>query len=284
MADELSEEDDESSSPKKAPPHRPLPPIDKSKKLSYFDESSDEEDDETLVKRSSPSQAKQVASSDAQSIPQNDLKDLVKAKTNLNQEEPSNNKVEVERTTNESAEDGEEARAKRLAELRAEYQALKRQLEAEPQSEKKKLSLSERRSRGASGEKELDSDNVLKAPVQEPSGGEKLRLATKKGRQRERETYQMAQNFKKKLKGASELQQQTKSEKKQPPNESADVVGVDEEEDDFLSLLDKVGADDWLQHRFNVTDETQFKRAEASSADDRHRRRQSHTKQSRERN
>lgn len=229
------------------------------KKLSFYPESDDEDED-------NDSDGDAVSASDKLD-PSIVAKEEEEDKSNDRSEQTSSS-VETKEIVNEES-DGvekreepllskEEARERRLREIREQIRTIKKQFEI--QSATKIRTLSDRRKskeQDSSIISDSKSNSSKQSNVDDPDLAEvqEFRLATKKGRHRERETLELMENFKKKLKD-------TKASLKQPdspvcnrtvsPSSALHGSVAADDQAELAEALELVDSDAWLRHRFDA--------------------------------
>lgn len=240
VSDEESDED---------PILRPKPKLGDSKKLSFYDDSDEEE-----------------AKATDQSYKEPELKP--RAKTEPDSEKSESKRVtcsvgsEINKRTklDEEPQLGSETldeREKRLREIRAQIQEIKNKFADASQTK----SLSERRrerelntsSDSTTRQQQLDSGQISTESIDPDYNEVVTKIAEKKGRDRQRETKEMIEGFKKKLK---EVSSKSNSERRQDSDRNSRVEVAQEEIEDLKLLqdLEKVDGDDWMNHKFQPQD------------------------------
>lgn len=225
------------------------PKFDRNKKLSFDQDESDDDDDD------------EDNEADVKPPPQSSKPEperVVDVKLEPKNEESSEPKeVKVEE---------EDPRERRLREIRAQIAQLKKQIDNEPPETKVKKT-SERRAES----KQLDFKHPTEdsVPSNDSSNNadlidSKSRNATKKSRHSERETFEILENFKKKLKQSKsgEPDHDNRQDKK-TIDESFEVGDGELNLDD----LDKVDGDAWMRHKFEAEDEERLAK-DANTKDD----------------
>uniref|UniRef100_A0A6G1SJ88 Spliceosome-associated protein CWC27 homolog n=1 Tax=Aceria tosichella TaxID=561515 RepID=A0A6G1SJ88_9ACAR len=228
--------------------------IKQSKKLSFYEDSDDDEE-ETPAEDGSKTEFK---------VPQ---VTLVKNDCSHGDEIKTENASEASRSDSKDSESDEkakgesqDAREKKLREIRENFKKLKQKLENESATKIRTLSDRRRESLGHGSPlnvtQESKANSSKHSSIEDPdrtSSGQELRLATKKGRQRERETIELMQQFKKKLKNASSEPNNHK-EASFRINSRDETQSIDDEETELA--LDLVDGDDWLHHKFEAINTT----------------------------
>ena len=217
-----------------------------SKKLSFYQESDDDDDDDEDDGQPSK-QHKTSANGDVKVLKDNEATTRKQLHEN---DQKSREDVEGNDETERERDEDEELNEKKLIEIRAQIQELKRQFD----SEEKSKPIAERRAqsdlRRQSGEEDAGSE---KSTYRSHPGA---RIATKKGPQRERETMDLVEKFRKKLK------EKALSDSRESPRQQPDPMGhevhvesaVDLLDPDELDILDGIGGDDWMEHRFEASE------------------------------
>lgn len=208
----------------------------KSKKLSFYEDSDDDEDeeeDEAARTGSKIDEDPKVNEASARGS-----QDEVASKSHELVNDSPNTDVKLELS--------EDARQKKLREIREQIKKLKQKLVED--SGTKSSSRSDRESRSdVTSETGANSSNMI--DLDSTSSSQKVRLATKKGLQRERETIELMQNFKKKLKNASTISKQRRSNDEMSQQDDERTAGEDEATELALDMVDD---DNWLHHRFDA--------------------------------
>lgn len=232
-----------------------------SKKLTFYHDSyeDDDEEEEEEDDLSSPTRHFKV--------PQSDQNFKLEADATTIKEEPAQQGSKTNRADQTPAKaSSEETREKKLREIRAEIQKLKQKLENE--SAIKIRTLSDRRRAGKDPESALNvtlesrANSSRQSSIDDPDltpACLELRLAAKKGRQRERETLELMEKFKKKLKetrrpessssSGSRTSVTGSSHKAETISKQHDGTNDDDDLDDALDLVD---GDQWLSHKFDT--------------------------------
>lgn len=212
--------------------------IKSNKKLSFHQDDSDEEDSED--EKSIPNDLKSSDTSEYLKEGPTSKSDFI-----VNDFDKRENDSSEPTTSADEKREEDEARKKRLQEVRAQFQNIKKQFECD--SAIKIRTLSERR--GLKREL-LENDSNCSTELQESSS--RSRLSDKKCRDRERETVQVVQIFKKKLKEMSK--KSTTSDDRPALTSSDDAKKYDDDEARLAEELDLVDGDSWLEHKFEACD------------------------------
>lgn len=275
----LSDEEDEFDKLTKSKPDPKS-----TKKLSYSSD-SDEETDVSGDGLESPNRQKQqkhelMLIKVAQAFEETD--DLKNEDEDDSPERSRESWVMVEKPSDELVEentDGLTTKERELKRIREQFEELKQEIEKGAKSE----TLTERRRRSEEEKKckllaASTSSSSIKPPANlDDTSGIQLKLAGKRNRDRERETLELLDRFKKRLKEAprgepGKLQNEdykTKNEDSGRKNrfEARETVITSVDLALEFDDLDKVDGDSWLQHTF-VADENETRLARDANVDE----------------
>lgn len=235
-----------------------------SKKLSFYQDDSDGEEDEERV----ASIASEVGDDDVIND-DNDNDNLRKVDSKKEAIKSEQFPAEEPDTTGLREESGEEARQKRLREIREQIQTIKRQIECE--SATKIRTLSDRR-RSQDRDSSLAESNTSvplskHISIKDPElSAEELKFASKKGRHRERETLEMMENFKKKLRQTARVKEDERSTLSEASNERPNKLHASHDDcyqAELAEALELADSDAWLHHRFESSDDCPISNAKA---------------------
>jgi peptidyl-prolyl cis-trans isomerase SDCCAG10 len=241
----------------------PKPDIKNSKKLSFYEDSDSDDDDGDDAHEAAHSGEFKVPNAPDASDCGNSNNDSVK---NDNTSASPRSGDQDSRSGQKSTAD-EEAREKKLREIREQIKELKKKLENE--SATKIRTLSDRKRESQEHGSPLNVTQESKANSSKQSSIEdsstESRLAMKKGRHRERQTIERMQQFKKRLKDAA-----SKSSHRSISNTEIDLNRDEQYLDGEGSelALDLVDGDDWLSHRFDAKDTTDSPEKDVSTKGD----------------
>lgn len=237
--------------------NKPKNHINKSKKLSFYQDSDEDEEVDEKSARKHDDEPKRLNE-------KFDLKLESEQKEKYSSTAKQSEQSETKRIKLEKGEcEGEaevDAREKRLREIRAQIQEIKKQIEGE--SDSKRLSA---RSQGSRQSEEGESKSNLS--IQSQPDSEEAKVAPRRGQDRERETMELVQKFKKKLKEkpSADLERPDKDAKiDEQKVETNGTLDLELDFDDF----DKVDGDAWLQHKFEADDEPGLAKDANTKGDD----------------
>lgn len=232
--DEVDQSEQSSEKDYYDPLLKPRQDSNKTKKLSFYYEDDDESDcdDKKLVSDKSSSQIEHHKSESLHA--QDNSVDKKIDSTLLTTPSGDTSEIDLEKTGEEDVSSVEE-RARRLQEIKAQIEAIKKQMENSVTKEK-----SSRR-----GIK--DNDAFPKTKLTSPINESEPDQAPERGKSRQRDTIDLVNNFKKKLKQAS-------ASDRISPKRRSDKVETSPNEIDELDMVD---GDSWLNHKFEPIDTTE---------------------------
>lgn len=205
----------------------------KTKKLSFYYEDDDDEsdhDDRKLVGDGGSSQLGRNHMSESPSVPENSADNITDSTLlTTSHDDASGNDL---LPTGEGDVGSVEGRERRLQEIKAQIEAIKKQMENSVAKEK------------SSRRRIKDSDAQTKTKRTSTINESEPDTEPEKGKNRQRDTIDLVNNFKKKLKQASALD--GTSLKRKLDNVESSPNEIDE--------LDMVDGDSWLNHKFEPKD------------------------------
>lgn len=206
----------------------------KTKKLSfnYGDDDSDSENERATFQKDRLDAQSNLRIGFDQSV--RDSEDQKPATKTLNQpveDIRTSDNEDVGFNGSSQAEKSIDSKEKRLQEIRSQIQAIKKQMEnsvAKDNSSKKRT-----------------TDDTCRSELEPASAGVDLMSDAKSGKDRQRKTVELVNNFRKKLKQSSTIHKNPQSFR------SDDIKSGSDEIDE----LDKADGDEWLNHKFEPKDD-----------------------------